>query len=387
MAASGNPILDQLLAAQQQPAEQQYTAPESGVKKFLKNYLFAFSQGLQGRTQNEAMGLALQAPQLQEQQRMAQGQQQFQNKALLAQLVQRVQEDRSQAAAREAQANALKPVELSPKMKEFLGIGEDAPPLTRADIADLYKERIKGAARKDTTTSNAELALAAAQGDPIAQSALDKLGVGVDKSVSEVELAVSAVRGDKNAQMALDKLNKARATRIQMQINAVDDRMQKRYGLQLDMASRKLNAQFGPAEAALGEIEKQYEKVLGAADIASRTKEWQVLNGLVKSKASLIARANGEKGNLAEGDVIRSLEGLASPGWVAAGDPAGIQRAKLLATKNSLLTSKQKALAAFSQESGDGFSGGGKIRVRRKSDGQTGTLNEADFDPDKYERQ
>lgn len=219
-----------------------------------------------------------------------------------------------------------KPAIISPQLRKFL-YGDAIPAdlelsMTQGGLEDLQKEKLKGliaAQKPDTSISDAEMYVGAAKGDPMMQKAL-------------------ALR------------NQERTNRIQLQINAVDSRMDKRYGLQLNMASRKLQAQFGPAESALDEISTQYDKVVGSSDPSARLREWRVLNGLVKSKASLIARANGEKGNLAEGDVIRSLEGLSDAAWVAAGDPMGIQKAKILSTKNSLLTSKQRALDAFAQQ-------------------------------------
>lgn len=106
--ANGENIFAQL----EQAAQPEPQVPESGVKKFLKNYLLAFGTGLQaGTPAQQGVGAAIVAPQLQERQNMLlqqeQKQQRFGQLAQLAQLLTQTRGVESLEKQRQAQSEAV----------------------------------------------------------------------------------------------------------------------------------------------------------------------------------------------------------------------------------------------------------------------------------------
>ena len=158
----------------------------------------------------------------------------------------------------------------------------------------------------------------------------------------------------------------------------------------------------------LGQID-QVEELVNAV-IASKTPEERAKNVLLlesygQTIAARLARANGEVGVLTEQDVNRSIALI--PGWKAANFAPDYARRELQLVRSNYdkvrnalgnqyfaqfertpgLTPPPGAAAAPAAPSaGDLAPPPGRIRVRRKSDGQTGTIESKDFDATRYDR-
>mgnify|MGYP001576922511 CR=1 FL=1 len=159
----------------------------------------------------------------------------------------------------------------------------------------------------------------------------------------------------------------------------------------------------------LGQID-QVEELVNAV-IASKTPEERAKNVLLlesygQTIAARLARANGEVGVLTEQDVNRSIALI--PGWKAANFAPDYARRELQLVRSNYDKVRNalgnQYFAQFERTPGltppPGAAGVapttpslvsppgavGRIRVRRKSDGQTGTIESKDFDSARYDR-
>lgn len=127
---------------------------------------------------------------------------------------------------------------------------------------------------------------------------------------------------------------------------------------------------------------------------ADRLKNTKLLEDYADTITARLARANGEVGVLTEQDVGRAKSLVA--GWKAANFAPGYAKQEIDLLRRNYGKVKE-ALLNFDRYPATGSpSGGGpglpappsteKIRVRRKADGKTGTINPSDFDAAKYDK-
>jgi hypothetical protein len=164
----------------------------------------------------------------------------------------------------------------------------------------------------------------------------------------------------------------------------VNSKIQKGGNLNVPPKIREAINGVDRAMELIGPAEDLMEKIIKGEDPVTNS---VLLENYVGSISTLLSRSLGERGVATEGDVNRA-KGLV-PGWKSANFAPEFGRRELGLLKG-LLQSQKSALSKnyfkpISQSGAETPTGGDTIRVKRKSDGKTGSMPKANFDPSKYD--